>query len=191
MCGRYNKCINFEGEGHCPAGSRWKCSDDMCISPELHCDKVPHCLDLSDEVINCSNSGSCWNIRILNMDPCSAAISIEQKIDTTQWKKMQNIRLNKYFIADNLPSIYKCDSGGGTFPCVSNKWNERWFGVAIPMLIVLVLFLVAFVVKVRNIICRPPETQGLYHVLLTFKTCVYFFLPNYRLSSNRILQPQK
>ena len=61
---------------------------------------------------------------------------------------------------DLLPSMYKCDSGGGTFPCVNSKWNERWFGVAIPMLIVLVLFLVAFVVKVRNMICRPPEPQG-------------------------------
>ncbi len=58
-----------------------------------------------------------------------------------------------------LPSVYRCSSGG-TFPCVSSKWNERWFGVAIPMLIVLVLFLIAFVVKVRNMICRSAESQG-------------------------------
>ena len=42
-------------DGNC--GSNWKCSDNMCIARDLHCDKVAHCLDVSDEVVNCSNSG--------------------------------------------------------------------------------------------------------------------------------------
>ena len=150
----------WTGLGDC-RGTRWKCSDDMCISSDLHCDKVPHCLDVSDETVNCSNSGLCrtptyerpfW----LFLDSTGGSF-----VPMRKWPVVCVVTMMPVWcFVGRLPSVYKCDSGGGAFPCVGRKWHERWFNVAIPMLIVLVLFLVAFILKIRNMICRPAESQG-------------------------------
>ena len=54
-------------DGNC--GSNWKCSDNMCIARDLYCDKVAHCLDVSDEVVNCSNSGLCVQVPRIKCGP--------------------------------------------------------------------------------------------------------------------------
>ena len=39
----------------CRRSRRWNCDDGTCISRDLKCDGIPHCLDASDEAINCTS----------------------------------------------------------------------------------------------------------------------------------------